>query len=215
MDTGLHEVPERVDSDVGIPLSQRIRQRLRSAGVRFHANDNIADYLREGEIDGLQAEVAEQLQHMLRSLVIDVDADHNTRDTAKRLARMFMREVFSGRDEPAPAVTEFPDVERLDELMIVGPLRIRSAFASPLSNYGPCVDRGDAQRMLEPDRSFEIWTVGQLGHEPTADSGGGDQTGRGPAREPDRAGRPCGGSGSRSFLHALARHKGRWCKDDQ
>jgi GTP cyclohydrolase I len=50
MDTGLHEVPERVDSDVGIPLSQRIRQRLRSAGVRFHANDNIADYLREGEI---------------------------------------------------------------------------------------------------------------------------------------------------------------------
>jgi len=132
METGLHEVPERVDSDVGVPLSQRIRQRLRRAGVRFHANDNIADYLCEGEVDGLQAEVAEQLEHMLRSLVIDVDADHNTRDTAKRLARMFLREVFSGRYEPAPAVTEFPNVEHLDELMIVGPLRVRSACSHHL-----------------------------------------------------------------------------------
>jgi GTP cyclohydrolase I len=132
METGLQELPQRIDPDVGVPLSQRIRQRLRRAGVRFHANDNIADYLREGEVDGLQAEVAEQLEHMLRSLVIDVDADHNTRDTAKRLARMFMREVFSGRYEPAPAVTEFPNVEHLDELMIVGPLRVRSACSHHL-----------------------------------------------------------------------------------
>jgi GTP cyclohydrolase I len=67
METGLQEMPQRVDLDVGVPLSKRIRQRLRRAGMRYHANDNIADYLREGEIDGLQAEVAEQLQHMLRS----------------------------------------------------------------------------------------------------------------------------------------------------
>jgi GTP cyclohydrolase I len=67
METGLQEMPQRVDLDVGVPLSKRIRRRLRRAGMRYHANDNIADYLREGEIDGLQAEVAEQLQHMLRS----------------------------------------------------------------------------------------------------------------------------------------------------
>ena len=132
METELQDTAQQVDADVDVPLSQRISQRLRRAGVRFYANDNISDYLREGEIDGLQAEVAKQLQHTLRSLVIDVDSDHNTKETAERLAKMFMREVFSGRYEPAPAVTEFPNVEHLDELMIVGPLRVRSACSHHL-----------------------------------------------------------------------------------
>jgi GTP cyclohydrolase I len=158
METGLQELPQRIDPDVGVPLSQRIRQRLRRAGVRFHANDNIADYLREGEVDGLQAEVAEQLEHMLRSLVIDVDADHNTRDTAKRLARMFMREVFAGRYEPAPAVTEFPNVERLDELMIVGPLRIRRACS-----HHPCPIMGRAWIGVMPDECSNLIGLSKYG----------------------------------------------------
>ena len=56
-----------------VPLSVRIRERLMSAGHRFHANDNIADYLRDGELDLLQAEVEERLQAVLRALVIDVE----------------------------------------------------------------------------------------------------------------------------------------------
>ncbi|TAL55954.1 GTP cyclohydrolase I [Pandoraea sp.] len=116
----------------GIPLSQRIRQRLMSAGTRFHANDNISAYLREGELDALQQEVADKLQGVLRSLVIDVENDHNSRDTARRVAKMFVREVFAGRYETAPAVTEFPNVERLSELMIIGPISVRSACSHHL-----------------------------------------------------------------------------------
>ena len=69
---------------------------------------------------------------MLRALVIDVDNDHNTRDTGGRLAKMFVRELFAGRFQSAPTVTEFPNAERLDELMIVGPLRVRSACSHHL-----------------------------------------------------------------------------------
>lgn len=48
---------------------------------------------------------------LLRALVIDVEHDHNTRDIARRLAKMFVREVFVGRDQPPPTVTEFPNAD--------------------------------------------------------------------------------------------------------
>lgn len=114
------------------PVSDRIRRRLIRAGARFHANDNVADYLREGELDLLQEEIELQLGGVLRALVIDVENDHNTRETAKRVAKMFVREVFAGRYEHGPRVTEFPNVERLNELNIVGPLSVRSACSHHL-----------------------------------------------------------------------------------
>jgi GTP cyclohydrolase I len=112
--------------------SDRIRERLLRAGRRYHANDNIADFIEDGEIDALQAEVAGHMEQVLRSLVIDVEGDHNTADTARRVAKMFVREVFSGRYTPMPAVTEFPNAERLSELLIVGPITIRSACSHHL-----------------------------------------------------------------------------------
>ena len=115
-----------------LPASQRVRDRLRSAGTRFHANDNIADYLEDGDLEAIEGEVAAKAQEMLRALVIDVEHDHNTRDTGRRLAKMFVRELFAGRYQHAPAVTEFPNAERLNELMIVGPLRVRSACSHHL-----------------------------------------------------------------------------------
>lgn len=112
--------------------SQRIAERLRMAGMRFHANDNIAAFVRDGELDEIEKEVTIRAQALLRGLVIDVDHDHNTRETARRLAKMFVREVFAGRYQPAPAVTEFPNAEHLNELMIVGPCRVRSACSHHL-----------------------------------------------------------------------------------
>ena len=114
------------------PVSDRIRERLERAGVRFHANDNIAAFVEPGELDLLQAEVEDKLIDVLHSLVIDTASDHNTRETARRVARMYVNEVFSGRYRPAPDVTEFPNVERLNELMIVGPITIRSACSHHL-----------------------------------------------------------------------------------
>ena len=115
-----------------LTASQRVRERLRSAGTRFHANDNIADFIEDGELVAIESEVAAKAEEMLRALVIDVDNDHNTRDTGRRLAKMFVRELFAGRYQQAPAVTEFPNAERLNELMIVGPLRVRSACSHHL-----------------------------------------------------------------------------------
>ncbi len=112
--------------------SDRIRARLIAHGQRFHANDNIADHIQDGELAALKGEVAQHLQQVLRSLVIDTDSDHNTHDTAKRVAKMFVDEVFRGRFVPRPSVTEFPNVARLNELMIVGPIKVRSACSHHL-----------------------------------------------------------------------------------
>jgi GTP cyclohydrolase I len=118
---------------VAAPASARIRQRLQKAGQRFYANDNIAAFI-EGpaELQALEDEVTARMQGVLESLVIDTERDHNTVGTARRVARMFIGEVFSGRYEPMPRVTEFPNAERLNELMIVGPLTVRSACSHHL-----------------------------------------------------------------------------------
>ncbi|MEN9314192.1 MAG: hypothetical protein RIS35_585 [Pseudomonadota bacterium] len=113
--------------DLGVPVSQKIRERLKAARERFHANDNIAAYIEPGELPQLQAEVEAALRKVLESLVIDTESDHNTQETAKRVAKMYLQEVFRGRYVPMPPVTEFPNVERLNELMIVGPILVRSA----------------------------------------------------------------------------------------
>ena len=115
-----------------LPASERIRYRLVSAECRHHANDNIADFIRDGELDELKSEVQTKMQEVLRALVIDTDSDHNTNETAKRVAKMFVEEVFRGRYVPMPSVTEFPNAERLNELMIVGPIKVRSACSHHL-----------------------------------------------------------------------------------
>jgi GTP cyclohydrolase I len=115
-----------------LPASQRIRYRLVDAGCRYHANDNIAEHIRDGELTELKAEVQARMQGVLEALVIDTQSDHNTHETAKRVAKMFVEEVFRGRYVPMPAVTEFPNASRLNELMIVGPITVRSACSHHL-----------------------------------------------------------------------------------
>ncbi|HEV8689161.1 MAG TPA: GTP cyclohydrolase I [Ideonella sp.] len=110
-----------------LPASERIRYRLVGADRRYHANDNISEFVREGELEEVKAEVATKMSEVLKALVIDTESDHNTQNTAKRVARMFVDEVFRGRYQPMPQVTEFPNISRLNELMIVGPVTVRSA----------------------------------------------------------------------------------------
>jgi GTP cyclohydrolase I len=122
--------PEIVDGRT--PIADRIRERVRKAGRRFHANDNISAHIEEGELEQLQREVATKMAEVLRTLVIDTESDHNTIDTARRVAKMYVQEVFGGRYRPQPTVTEFPNVARLSELMIVGPVTVRSACSHHL-----------------------------------------------------------------------------------
>jgi GTP cyclohydrolase I len=114
-------------SDEGTPVSVKIRERLQAARKRFNANDNIADFIEPGELALLLDEVEVKMQGVLDSLVINTEGDHNTQSTARRVAKMYINEVFNGRYVPPPAITEFPNAEHLNELMIVGPLTVRSA----------------------------------------------------------------------------------------
>ena len=116
-----------VDPDEGTPVSVKIRARLKAARRRFHANDNIAEFIEPGELDLLLDEVEAKMKGVLSSLVIDTENDHNTDQTARRVAKMYLKEVFQGRYVTAPAITEFPNAEHLNELMIVGPITVRSA----------------------------------------------------------------------------------------
>jgi GTP cyclohydrolase I len=113
--------------DEGTPVSVKIRERLVQSRKRFHANDNIAAFIEPGELEKLLDEVELKMQGVLDSLVIDTEQDHNTNNTARRVAKMYLNEVFKGRYVEAPSITEFPNAEHLNELMIVGPITVRSA----------------------------------------------------------------------------------------
>lgn len=113
--------------DEGIPMSVKIRERIALARKRFNANDNIAEFIEPGDLEKLLDEVEAKMQGVLDSMVIDTDNDHNTNNTARRVAKMYLNEVFKGRYVHPPAITEFPNAEHLNELMIVGPITVRSA----------------------------------------------------------------------------------------
>lgn len=121
-----------VDADEGTPMSVKIRERITAARKRFNANDNIADFIKPGELEKLLDEVEDKMKGVLSSLVIDTDNDHNTDNTARRVAKMYLNEVFRGRYVSAPPITEFPNAEHLNELMIVGPITVRSACSHHL-----------------------------------------------------------------------------------
>ena len=127
-------LPQRATApDAGpAPISLRIRERLEAAGVPYLANDNISEHLAEGELEQLEVEVAGKVRDLLRSLVIDIDNDHNTEETAERVARMYLHEVFKGRYHQQPKIASFPNVKKLDEIYTVGPITVRSACSHHL-----------------------------------------------------------------------------------
>jgi GTP cyclohydrolase I len=125
IDTAASETLSQTDQ--GRPMSVVIRERVASAKKRYYANDNISDFIQPGEMDKLLDEVEGKMKGVLDSMVIDTEHDHNTNNTARRVAKMYLNEVFKGRYQPVPPITEFPNVGHLNELMIVGPIVVRSA----------------------------------------------------------------------------------------
>jgi GTP cyclohydrolase I len=102
-------------------LSAVIRERLKSANKRFFAGDNISEHLKDGEVDQLVVELTDKFKGVLDTLVIDTENDPNSKDTAKRLAKMYMYELMAGRYEPQPDVTSFPNEghERFEGMLVV------------------------------------------------------------------------------------------------
>jgi len=114
-------------------ISKQIKQRLEEAKARYHCNDNISEYIKEGEIDLLQQEVENKFYDVLQTLVIDTDNDHNTKDTARRVAKMWVKEVFGGRYRPMPKVTSFPNMG-YKSMYTSGPISIKSTCAHHFQN---------------------------------------------------------------------------------
>jgi GTP cyclohydrolase I len=131
-------------------VADKIRERISAAqkkwdegkreGYRpsFRANDNIAEFIEDGELNALKAEIECGVKSILENLVIDIENDHNTKETARRVAKMWIEEVFGGRYEPIPRVTAFPNVG-YDGLYTCGPISIRSTCAHHFQNIvGKC-----------------------------------------------------------------------------
>lgn len=119
-------------------ISNTIRQRIKAANTQFNSNDNISEFINDGELELLVDEVTDKFQGVLDSLVIDTENDHNTKDTAKRVAKMFLKETFSGRYRPVPKITAFPNMG-YKSLYTTGPISIRSTCAHHFQNIvGSC-----------------------------------------------------------------------------
>ncbi|MEY4334316.1 MAG: hypothetical protein RLZZ196_3059 [Bacteroidota bacterium] len=117
------------------PVSQKITKRLKDANARFHANDNISKYLDDGDRGLLIDEVATKFQEVLKSLVIDVETDPNSKGTAKRLAKMYINEIMSGRYHDAPEVTSFPNDGTHGTEPYSGMLVVRAELRSMCSHH--------------------------------------------------------------------------------
>lgn len=110
-------------------VSTIIKARIKEAKAKYFSTDNISDFIKEGELEKLQDEVEEKFQAVLDSLVIDTDNDHNTKETAHRVAKMYIQEVFKGRYVKEPKNTKFPNVEQYDDMYIIGPIHFNSFCA--------------------------------------------------------------------------------------
>ena len=124
---------KKIDENIsGKLISEIISERIKNSKTRFHANDNISEFINQGELDILEKEVASRIKDLLKSLLIDVDNDHNTQETAERVSKMYLNEVFKGRYLRQPKVTSFPNDKNLDEIYTVGPITVRSACSHHL-----------------------------------------------------------------------------------
>ena len=113
-------------------VSDTIKKRLQEAGDRFWAGDNISAHIQEGEKQQLIDELTPKFEAVLDGLVIDIENDPNSNNTGRRLAKMYINELMSGRYEPMPAATAFPnDSDDRYEGMLV----VRSELTSMCSHH--------------------------------------------------------------------------------
>jgi len=116
----------------GRPLSEVIRERLKQNKVRFFASDNISEFISQEERDHLVNELESKFASVLDSLIIDRENDPNSRDTARRLAKMYVYELMDGRYTPRPSSTSFPN-EGSDRFE--GMLCVRAELTSMCSHH--------------------------------------------------------------------------------
>jgi len=113
-------------------VSDTIKKRLQEAGDRFWAGDNISAHIQEGEKQQLIDELTPKFEAVLDGLVIDIENDPNSNNTGRRLAKMYVNELMSGRYDPMPVATAFPNdsKDRYEGMLVV-----RSELTSMCSHH--------------------------------------------------------------------------------
>ena len=116
--------------------SEILKERLEVAGLRYWAGDNISEIMQNGDKDGLIEELTLKFEDVLDSLVIDRHTDPNSMDTGRRLAKMYVNELMSGRYDPAPPATAFPnEPDNVTNEKYEGMLVVRSELTSVCSHH--------------------------------------------------------------------------------
>ena len=110
-------------------FSDELRKRMTTIKHKHFANDTIYTYLDENDVQKIEDEVTEAFQGVLKALIINIDDDHNSLDTARRVAKMYVREIFKGRYSPPPDITAFPNAKQYDQLYMTGPISVDSTCA--------------------------------------------------------------------------------------
>ena len=113
-------------------FSEVIKDRLEDANIRYWAGDNISEVLQKGDKEKIIDDATEQFEKVLDSLLIDRYNDPNSMGTARRLAKMYVNEIMSGRYDPAPNATAFPNE---GEDRYSGMLVVRSELKSMCSHH--------------------------------------------------------------------------------
>ena len=113
-------------------ISDTIKQRLKESNTRFWAGDNISKHIKDGEHQLLIEELTPKFEAVLDSLIIDRFNDPNSMDTGRRLAKMYINELMSGRYNPMPNATAFPN--HVDD-GYKGMLVVRSEIKSMCSHH--------------------------------------------------------------------------------
>lgn len=108
-------------------ISDIIKGRIKRANARFYACDNVSEFINPDEKDELILELTDKFEGVLDSLIIDTENDPNSKGTAKRLAKMYVHELMSGRFDKAPGCTAFPnDGQNIYKGMLVVRAEIKS-----------------------------------------------------------------------------------------
>ena len=101
-------------------------QRLRHA---CRSNEALAEPLSEPEKAAMRGAAERKLAELFDILLVDHGRDHNTRDTPRRVAKMLVEETLRGRYVAPPDLTAFDNAEGFDDLVITGPMEVRSTCA--------------------------------------------------------------------------------------
>jgi GTP cyclohydrolase I len=95
-------------------------------------NEALDQPMDENERALMIAAAARKVEELFDILHIDYQNDHNTRDTPMRVAKMYVEEILEGRYTAPPRITEFENAQAYDQLIVTGPIELRSMCAHHL-----------------------------------------------------------------------------------